>query len=299
MTEWTVRSPQRLTLTEPVRRLDIRLVTGRLNVVGTDGPARIEVNRVGRSPIVVEERDGRIIIRNEKRWGWWGLAWLTPFSKLYGADISVAVPTTVAANLRLIDGPVVVSGLRGSTAVEVTSGRITLMGVAGRTTANLVSGPVEALGVAGDLTMETVSGELILADSKVERVRAHAISGSITCDLDNPRRSEIRLSATSGSVTVRVREDSDLTVHLHTTSGRITSAFPQLDPAGGYWAKESRGVLGTGEGRLWASSTSGSVSLLARPAGDEPDGLSHDDLAGPVDDDPTGPTNDGAPTATV
>jgi DUF4097 and DUF4098 domain-containing protein YvlB len=200
------------------------------------------------------------------------LRWLIHVRRRHQVDVSVAVPVDARTELHLVDGTVIASGLRRETHVDVTSGRITLMGLGGRTVAKLVSGPVEALGVADDLTMETVSGELILADSPAERVHARAVSGSITCDLDNPRRSEIRLGTTSGSVTVRVREDSDLTVHLHTTSGRITSAFPGLRSGDGPpWTKDAQGVLGAGEGKLFASTTSGSIALLSRPAPDPED----------------------------
>jgi DUF4097 and DUF4098 domain-containing protein YvlB len=207
-------------------------------------------------------------VRHERLRKWPGfLWWLGQIGKRYRVDVSIAVPASARADLHLVDGSVIASGLREDTNVVVTSGRITLMGLGGRTAAKLVSGPVEALGVAGDLTMETISGELILADSPAERVEARTVSGAITCDLDNPRHGEIRLGTTSGSVTVRVREDSDLAVHLHTTSGRITSAFPQLGTGDGpSWSREIQGVLGTGEGRLWASSTSGSIALLSRPA---------------------------------
>jgi hypothetical protein len=265
MARWTLSEPQRLTLPDPVDRLDVQLVAGRLNVMATDGPARVEVARTGRSPIVVEHRDGRLSIRQNKIPKWPGILWWLR-GRAFRVDVSIAVPAAVAADLRLIAGSVIVSGLLTQTLVDVTSGQVTLMGLAGTTSAKLVSGPVEALGVAGDLSMETVSGELILADGTAERVRASTVSGAITCDLDNPRRSEIRLGTTSGSVTVRVREDSDLTVHLRTSSGRITSAFPQvLAGAGPVWSANSRGVLGEGHGKLWATSTSGSIALLARP----------------------------------
>ena len=138
----------------------------------------------------------------------------------------------------------------------------------GSTSAKLTSGPVEALGVRGDLTLETVSGEVILADSAADRVRAQTVSGAITCDLDNPRRSEIRLTTISGSITVRVRADSDLAVQLNTASGRITSGFPQLRTST-FPLPSSEGVLGAGEGKLWASATSGSIALLARAVDDD------------------------------
>ncbi|MEV0428372.1 DUF4097 family beta strand repeat-containing protein [Micromonospora sp. NPDC050495] len=268
MASWTVDSPQQLTLDEPVTRLDVRLISGRLNVVGTDGPARVDIARVSRRPILVELRDGRLTVRHPRPARWPGvLWWLGQLGRRFRAEVSIAVPADVLADLHLIDGSLVASGLRRDTRVDVVSGQVTLMGLRGLTQAKVTSGPVEALGVGGDLNLETVSGELILADSAPERVRAHAVSGSITCDLDNPRGSEIRLSAISGSITVRVREDSDLTVHLHTTSGRITSGFPQVSAGQhGFGAvKDSHGVLGGGAGKLWASAISGSIALLARP----------------------------------
>ncbi|PZF92561.1 DUF4097 family beta strand repeat-containing protein [Micromonospora deserti] len=273
MTGWTVDDPQRLTLDGPVAQLDVHLISGRLNVVATDGPARIDITRVGRRPVLVEHRDGRLAVRQQRsrRWSelWW---WVGPLARWSRVDVSVAVPAGVLADLNLVEGSLVASGLRGQTRVEVTSGQITLMGLSGRTAAKITSGPVEALGVAGDLDLETVSGEVILADSTAGQVHAQTVSGAITCDLDNPRRSEIRLSTISGSITVRVREDSDLAVRLHTTSGRITSGFPQVRGAGALGSVvDSEGVLGAGEGKLWASATSGSIALLARPV--DPDDL--------------------------
>jgi hypothetical protein len=280
MPRWIVDGPQRLTLDEVIDRLDVRLVTGRLNVVGTDGPARIEVVQASRVPVVIEHRDGRLVLRHERLPRWPGVFWwLGQLGRRFRVDISLAVPADVRADLHLVDGSVITSGLRSTTAVTVTSGQVTLMGLGGRTRAKLVSGPIEALGVSGDLTLETTSGELVVADSSAKRVHATTVSGAITCDLDNPRHSEIRLATTSGSITVRVREDSDLSVRLHTTSGRITSAFPQL---GGSTSrpKDSRGEIGTGEGRLWATTTSGSIALLARPVDDEDIDLQADGVSG-------------------
>lgn len=271
MARWTVESPQRLTLDEPVTMLDVQLISGRVNVVGTDGQARVEITRAGRKPLVVECVNGTLTIRHQRPLRWPGfLGWFVQMGRRYQVDVSLAVPAETSATLRLVDGAVVASGLAANSDVNVTSGRITLLGMAGRVRAKLVSGPVEALGVAGELTMETISGELTLADSTAARVRGTTVSGSITCDLDNPVGSEIRLATTSGDITVRVREDSNLFVHLHTTSGRITSAFRELAVDQGLFGiKDVRGVLGHDDGKLWVSSTSGGIALLARPVGDE------------------------------
>ncbi|MEH0935542.1 DUF4097 family beta strand repeat-containing protein [Micromonospora psammae] len=277
MTTWTVDQPRRFTLDDPVTELDVRLISGRLNVVGTDGPARIDVTRAAgdRRPLLVEHHDGRLSIRQERKFRWSeALRWVGPLARWPRVDVSVAVPAQVLATLRLVDGQLVASGLRGETRAEVVSGQITLMGLRGRTFAKITSGPVEALGVAGELTLETVSGEVVLADSAPASVRAQTVSGSITCDFDNPRSSEIRLSTISGGITVRLREDSDLAVRLHTMAGRITTGFAQMWPSSGHGAvRDVEGVLGTGDGRLWASATSGSIALLARPVDDDQEEL--------------------------
>lgn len=273
MAGWTVERPQRLTLDGRVDRLDVRLVSGRLNVVAADGPTRIDVTEVGRRPVLIDHSDGRLSIRQEREWGWSGfLRGLRAIHRFPRVDVSVAVPADVLADLGLGAGSVVVSGLRRQTTVDLAAGQITLMGLRGTTSAKITSGPVEALGVRGDLTLETVSGEVILADSAAERVRAQTVSGAITCDLDNPRRSDIRLTTISGSITVRVREDSDLSVRLNTAAGRITSGFPQVRSAT-YPLPSSEGVLGSGAGKLWASATSGSIALLARAVDDDSEEL--------------------------
>jgi len=186
--------------------------------------------------------------------------WLGQLARRYRADVSIGVPRGIGADIRMGSGSVVASGLDG-TRVDVTSGRITLLGLRGRTNAKTISGSIEALNIDGDLTMETVSGEIILADSTARRVSARAISGAITCDLDNPHDSDIRLDTTSGEITARVREDSDLDVHLHAISGRVTTAFAGLPVS----SRNVRGSLGAATGRLSANAVSGNISLLSRP----------------------------------
>lgn len=265
MTSWTIRTPQRLTVSEPVDQLAVELVNGRVNVVATEGPARIEISSVGRHPIHVVHTDGRLAVRDRKPPG--GPDFLRWFGRRFNSEISIGVPARTRVDLRLINGSVVASGLAVATEVEVTSGQVTLMGLGGQTSARVLHGSVEALGVAGELRMKTVSGEVILADSPAEMVRASTISGAIICDIDNPKGREIQLASTSGSVTVRVRRDSDLDVDLHSTAGHITTDFPQLAGSGPKRSPASRrGTLGAGGGRLRASTTSGSILLLSRPA---------------------------------
>jgi hypothetical protein len=275
MTSWVIERPERLTIDGDVTGLDVGLISGRLNVVGGDGPARVEITAIGHKRVIVEHHNGILRVRHENPRSWPGFMWwLGQLARRYRADVSIAVPRGVGGDLRVISGSVVASGLGGGARVDVTSGRITLLGLGGRTTAKVISGPIEALGIDGDLTMETVSGEITLADSTARRVHARAISGAITCDLDNPNDSEIRLETTSGEITARVREDSDLEVHPHATSGRVTTGFPELASTGQHGGtRPVRGPLGTATGKLYASAVSGNISLLRRAVDyDEPEG---------------------------
>jgi len=276
MSTWLIDSPRRLAFDGDVFQLNVWLAHGKLRVVGTDGPARIEVNKVGRKGVTVTLEDGVLSIRHGLKPGW--RHWAGPFwwflagRRNYTADTIVAVPPTAATSLTVVSGSIVASGLRHGASVDVISGSITLMGLGGTVRAKTVSGSIEAMGVGGDLGMETVSGEIALAESSAERVFARTISGSVTCDLDNPLAHDVRIDTTSGSITVRVPEDADLDVSLGATSGRVTSAFPQVRGSGMPGTHSAAGRIGTGSGTLNAYAVSGSVSLLARPAeelGDE------------------------------
>ncbi len=275
MTVWTVTEPQRLDVGDVVHRLSVMLVQGQLNIVGTDGPARVEIASVGTEELHVKIIDGVLRIEHEWPRGWTGL--LTPIwwwlhgRRRFKAEVSVAVPYDVAADVKVISGAVLVSTLHGDLNVDCTSGRVTLLGVAGETRAKMVSGPIEALGCAGDIHVETVSGEITLADSAAGRLSARTISGSVTADLDNPPHdSHIFLDTTSGHITVRVRPDSDLSVHLHSVSGRVTSAFPGIVSRDRYAGSAPHvGVLGDGAGQLRARAVSGGITLLNRPVDED------------------------------
>jgi hypothetical protein len=280
---WFIDHPERLALEGDVTHVEVWFAHGRLNVVGTDGPPRVEITRVGRKGLTVRHEGGVLSIRHDIGRRFWTV-WTGPTfwfrgRRNYQADVSVAVPRNTSASLGLVSGSVVASGIAGGATVDVTSGSITLMGVDGSVRAKTVSGSIEALGVGGDggrgggdLTAETISGEITIADSSAQRVLARTLSGAITCDLDNPRASDIRLDTTSGEITVRVPEDADLVVNLSATSGGITSAFPQVRPGGLPGMRSAQGQLGVGTGALHAYAISGNVNLLARPVGDDHDG---------------------------
>ena len=266
MSTWTITEPDRLTLDGEVVQLKVNLIAGRLNVVGADGPARVEVSQVsGDQPITVSlGEDGTLTVAHPRIPRTNGLMWWL-FGRKLRVDVSIAVPTGTRARLNVISGSIVASTLRAGALLDVTSGRITLLGLDGDVTAKVASGTIDALSVGGRLALETVSGEITVADSTAGRVHARSISGAVTCDLDNPPSdSQIHLETTSGEITARVREDSDLKVDLHATSGRVTCAFSELQRHGKASVSGQLGA-GAGRGHLHVNATSGNISLLRRP----------------------------------
>jgi hypothetical protein len=270
MGTWTVEEPRRLSLEGPVERLEVTLPAAKVNVVGDDGPARVEVTRVGRRPLIVEHEHGVLRVRHEKPPDWSSLQWwLSMLGRQQYDEVSIAVPRETFSALRVAAGSVVASGLRAGVDLHVTSGHVTMLGLAGTIKAKVVSGSIEALGLAGELTMEVTSGEVTMADSAARRVSANVVSGKLTCDLDNPHGSDIRLQTISGEITVRIREDSDLDVHLQATSGRLSTNFTQLHPQGLTGVRSAHGRLGAGTGQLHATAVSGNIALLSRPVDSE------------------------------
>jgi len=271
MQTWTIDRPGTVEIPadEPMTRLSVRLASGRLSVVGTDGPPRVEVRAIGETAAEVRWDRGTATVTVEPEHTWPGLLaplwwWLRGGTKA-AADVSVAVPYDTACTLRLASGSLVVSDLRAEVRVDCASGRLTLLGLHAPVTGKVVSGPIEALGCTGALDLETVSGEIVLADSATARVRAKTISGALIADLDNPPHdSNIDLETISGEITIRVREDSDLSVRMNAVHGRVTTDFPELrvEPRRG---ANAQGRLGSGSGRLIARAVGGSISLLRRP----------------------------------
>ncbi|GAA5195015.1 hypothetical protein GCM10023322_60760 [Rugosimonospora acidiphila] len=282
MAYWAITEPRRLDI-DRVDRLDVSLLAGRLSLVGTDGPARVEVSAVGELKLNVRSEDGQLSVHHDVPRAWPGIFkplwwWWIGGRRRFSADVSIAVPFQTPATLKVGSGSVIVSTVHADLSVDCASGRTTLLGVDGRIKASVVSGSIEALGCAGDITLDTVSGEITLADTAARRLTAKTISGALTADLDNPPHdSEINLETISGEIIIRVREDSDLTVRLSAVHGRVTSAFPDL-AVEGERGTSVRGRIGAGTGRLSANAMGGNIALLHRPVDED---FAHDE-PGPV-----------------
>jgi hypothetical protein len=273
MSEWSVAEPRKLTFDEPVTALHVRIANGTVNVVGVDeGSARLEVSAIEGPPLVVTQKDGTLTVAYEDL-PWKGfLKWLDRKGWRRSAVVSLAVPARTHVEVGVVSATAVISGIEGRAAVKGVSGDATLMGLAGPVRADTVSGNVEAQALTGDLRLNSVSGDLTVIEGSSPSVRAESVSGSLIVDVDPAGRpSDISLTSISGEIAIRLPHPADAEVEVDTASGTVSSAFEDLRVSGLWGAKKITGRLGAGNGRLKATTVSGSIALLRRPpAEDEP-----------------------------
>ncbi|MEV8567239.1 hypothetical protein AB0436_16980 [Streptomyces sp. NPDC051322] len=275
MYEGSVAEPQKLSFDDPVRALNVRLVNGTVNVVGTEeASARLEVSEIDGPPLIVTLKDGTLTVAYEDL-PWKGfLKWLDRRGWHRSAVVSLAVPASANVEVGVVSAGAVVSGMRGRTEVRGVTGDTALVGVSGSVSAETVSGNLEAQAVTGDLRFQSVSGNLTVVEGAGSSVRADSVSGDMVIDLDaGGRPTDIRLNSVSGEVAIRLAHPTDTRVEANTTSGSVSTAFDDLRVTGQWGAKKITGTLGAGNGKLKATTVSGSIALLSRPARDNLDEL--------------------------
>ncbi|OMI40163.1 DUF4097 family beta strand repeat-containing protein [Streptomyces sparsogenes] len=285
--QWSLTEPQKLAFGDPVSHVQVRVVGGTVNVVGTaTGPARLELAEIDGPPLTVtHEGDTLTVGYEDVPWKGW-LKWLDRKGWNRTVHLTLAVPAGAEASIGGVGVGVVVSGLTGSTDVHGVSGDITLVRLTGPVSAETVSGRVEAQAVTGRLRFNSVSGDLTVIEGSGDSVRADTVSGDILLDLAPaaaPGRADIALTTVSGEIAIRLPHPADAQVHANTASGAVSNAFEDLRVTGQWGAKRIFGRLGEGNGRLKATTVSGAIALLRRPP-------TEDDT--PTEDTPT----DGAPT---
>lgn len=262
MQEWNVESPQVIDIEGDVRSLAVRLVAGHVDVVTTDGPARVEVTEIDGDPVTVAFDDGRLVIRHP-RLTWGGvLGWLR--SERRRAVVSVAVPQQCDTSIGVVSADAVVAGVEGRIDVRCVSGDVVLDEVTGSVTAESVSGDVEARGLAGGIGLKSVSGGLTLVDGAPEKVRVDSVSGDVVLDVHSAGRLDVTVNTVSGDITMRLPDDIGVAVDLVSTSGDLACAFDGLDEETRPGARRLRGSVGDGTGQLRGRTVSGSLAVLVR-----------------------------------
>ena len=273
MSEWSVAEPKKLTFDEPVSDLHVRIVNGTVNVVGTDeGSARIEISEIDGPPLVVTQEHGTLTVAYEDL-PWKGfLKWLDRKGWRRSAVVSLAVPASTRVEVGVVGAAAVVSGISGPSVVRGVTGDTTLVSLSGSVRAETVSGNLEAQAVTGDLRFNSVSGDLTVVEGSGPSVRAESVSGSMIVDLDPDGPTDVRLTNVSGEIAIRLPHPADADVEANTASGSISNAFDGLRVHGQWGAHKITGRLGAGTGKLRATTVSGSIALLRRPAAEEDEG---------------------------
>ncbi|MFF3809848.1 DUF4097 domain-containing protein [Streptomyces bacillaris] len=271
----TVAEPQKLAFDGPVTALQVRVVGGMVNVVGSDEPgARLEVSAVEGPPLLVTYEDGRLTVAYEDLPWQDLLRWLDPGGRRRSAVVSLTVPAAASVEVGVVGAGAVVSGIEGRTGVRGITGDITLVGLSGAVRGDSVSGSLEAQGVTGDLRFHSVAGDLTVVDGAGASVRAESISGDMVLDVEpsaaaSDRPTDIRLTTVSGEIAIRLPHPADARVEANTASGAVSNAFEDLRVGGQWGAKKITGTLGAGTGTLKATTVSGSIALLRRPPAED------------------------------
>ncbi|MCX4819328.1 hypothetical protein OG883_05295 [Streptomyces sp. NBC_01142] len=273
---WEVAEPKKLTFDDPVTALNVRIVNGTVNVVGTEeGSARLEVSHVEGPPLIVTQQGSTLTVAYADL-PWKGFLKLLDRKGWHrNAVVSLAVPAGAAVEVGVVGAGAVVSGIQGPTAVRGISGDTTLVRISGTVRADTVSGNLEAQSVTGDLRYNSVSGDLTVIEGAGSSVRADSVSGDMVIDLTVPdeegtgKPTDIRLNTVSGEVAIRLPHPTDAQVEANTASGAVSNAFEDLRVSGQWGAKKITGTLGAGTGTLRATTVSGSIALLRRPAAED------------------------------
>ncbi len=278
--KWKVEQPEQIDLGEGVHRLRLTAVGGRINVLGVDGPAALEVTRLSGPPLNIELVDGELTVKHgeDLRFGLFG--WLTRGAR-QEVELSLSLPPDALVEVTVVSGPVVLSNFHERVTVKGVSGELTLAGVYGPTSVSTISGAVTVEQATDDLSVKAVSGAITVIAGAGGIIDLNTVAGAITVDLEDPMPVRVHATCVSGGLTVRLPHDPDAEVDITSTSGRATTAFPEITRSRQPGSSRLTGTIGTGASRLSGHTVSGSITLLRR----EPDEEIQDEMPGSTGDE--------------
>ena len=97
------------------------------------------------------------------------------------AEISVAVPRSVALKLGVVSASALVSGIQADARLNTVSGDIIVDGLSGNLTVNAVSGDVQIRELVGQLAANSVSGD-VAATGTLRKATIDTVSGAMLVD---------------------------------------------------------------------------------------------------------------------
>jgi len=254
---------------ETVRSLKIGLVGGQIDVIAHDEPgARIEVHGVTIKDLRIEVTGDVVEIDHPQlRWD----NFLEVFRNFGAggpkAEISVAVPRSVALNLGVVSASALVAGLRNDARLNTVSGDIIVDGLTGDLTVNAVSGDVQVRELVGALSANSVSGD-VAATGSLRKATIDTVSGAMLVDSTGDLHS-VNVNTVSGNTTIRLDDGFPANYVVRSVSGRVqvdgvvrsgNGAGPTTNFTG------SVGELSGSFADVRANSVSGDVTVLRRAA---------------------------------
>lgn len=248
-----------------IRRIKLGLVGGQVDVVAHDDPGvRIEVHSVGVKELRIEATDGAVEIDHAQlRWD----NFLDVFRNFGAggpqAEISLAVPRSVALNLGVVSASALVSGLEAGAKLNTVSGELIVDGLTGDLVVNTVSGDVQVRGLTGTLGANAVSGD-ITASGRIRSASIDTVSGSTLIDSEGPAQN-IGFNSVGGDVTIRLDADVATKYALRSVSGKLrVDGIERSDSGIGSSYSGSSGELSGSFADVRANTVSGDVTVIRR-----------------------------------
>lgn len=245
-------------------RLKVGLVGGQVDVVAHDEPGiRIEVHGVTIKDLRVES-DGTQVEIDHPQIGWDNF--LEVFRNFGAggpkAEISIAVPRSIALTLGVVSAGALVSGIRNDVKLNTVSGEIIADTLAGDLSANSVSGDVQIRGLVGSISANSVSGDVAVTGS-LRKANIDTVSGSVLVDALGDANT-INVNTVSGGTTIRLDETLAANYVLRTLSGKLLVDGVERSGSGPANYTGQYGELAGAFVDVRSNSVSGGITVLRR-----------------------------------
>lgn len=246
-------------------RLKVGLVGGQVDIIAHDDPGiRIEVHGVTIKDLRIES-DGSQIEIDHPQLGWDNF--LEVFRNFGSggprAEVSVAVPRSIALNLGVVSAGALVSGLTNDARLNTVSGDIIVDTHTGDLTLNSVSGDVQVRGLTGSANANSVSGDVAITGS-VRKATIDTVSGAIWVDATGALNA-INLNTVSGDSTIRLEEPLPANYVVRSMSGGVMIDGIDRRNSGPTNYTGSTGELAGSFVDIRTNSVSGDTTVLRRP----------------------------------
>ncbi|MGF6824171.1 hypothetical protein M2317_003100 [Microbacterium sp. ZKA21] len=246
-------------------KLKIGLVGGQVDVVAHDEPGiRIEVHGVTIKDLRVES-DGTQIEIDHPQIGWDNF--LEVFRNFGSggpkAEVSVAVPRSIALNLGVVNAGALISGLTNDAKLNTVSGDIIVDTHTGDLSVNTVSGDVQIRELTGSVNANSVSGDVAVTGS-VRKITIDTVSGAIWADATG-NINTINLNTVAGNSTIRLEETLPANYVMRSMSGRVMVDGVDRGSSGPTNYTGSAGELAGSFVDIRTNSVSGDITVLRQP----------------------------------